>query len=230
MKIFCLPRYKIIIILFLSCIILFSCNKEDAPLLVGNYKGDFTILEEVGDTLLPTDTCYTYRRIRLNASKEFITFNWIVGDPVNTFSTRSFDLVFSEKNKIIVKLNGLLKNKKDTSISKPLVICQPKELISPLVGDYIGNNTDNLKDTFTVSIKYWFGPRYSWWSDGAYSINNLPKIIRIRHKILMETSVLKLRELYPQLDIKIYFLTRLQIYPHKELKGMQVCVGGSEIL
>lgn len=219
MKIFYLSPLKIVLIFFLSCIILISCNKDDAPLPVINYKGDFTILEEVGDTLLPTDTCYAYRRIRFNASKDFITFNWVVGDPINTFSTRSFDLAFSGSNKINVKLNGLLRDKKDTSISKTLVIYQPRELTSPLVGSYLGSNTDNLKDTFTVSIRYWFGSRYPWWSDGAYSIDNLPKNYRDTTQNFNEYYRPEIEGIVSSTGYKNLFFDKTANIPAQGIKG-----------
>ena len=48
-------------------------------------------------------------------------------------------------------------------------------IISPIVGSYHGYNIDKPSDTFTVSIKFWIGVRYPWWSNGAYSVENLPK-------------------------------------------------------
>ena len=152
-----------------------ACKKNDKVLTVAHYKGDFSILEEVGDTSLVSDTCYSLRRITFKASRDFITFNWKIGNISNTFITPSFDFVFPESDQFDIKLHGLLLNRQDTAISKLLVIYQPRELISPLVGNYLGHNIDNINDTFTISINYWFGERYPWWKDGAYSIRNLPK-------------------------------------------------------
>jgi hypothetical protein len=98
-----------------------------------------------------------------------------VGGPANTFYTKTFSLVFDGNYELDVQLTGKLTNQQSTTLTRHLTVYNPAQHISPLVGQFAGYNIDNPIDTFTVSIDYWFGQRYPWWSQGAYSISNLPK-------------------------------------------------------
>jgi hypothetical protein len=136
---------------------------------------DFSIYEQVGDTLLPSDTCYALSKVTFAASDGFRDYKWVVGNPANTFYTKSFSLTFDGAEDIQVQLSGNFANQPSVSLSKQLTIYYPTQRVSPLVGQFRGHNTNAPNDTFTVSVDYWFGQRYPWWSQGAYSISNLPK-------------------------------------------------------
>lgn len=152
-----------------------NCGKDQPYKKDTLTVGDFVILENVGDTLLPTDTCYTHRLVSFQSTKEFTSYKWIIGASSDTFYTRSVNLTFTQSDELSIKLKGTLPGNADTLISKHLTILNPRDFVSPLTGEYLGANTDDMADTFRVPVKYWHGSRYPWWPEGAYSINNLPK-------------------------------------------------------
>jgi hypothetical protein len=166
-------RYVLFLIIIIF--VIFSCKKNSAPQNVSILAGDVTVLESVGDTLLPSDTCYSTRLVSFQCSKNFINPQWTIGEYTYSQGVRSVNLIFPEPNHINITLTGHLSQTKDTVIKKQVTIVNATDYISPLVGQYLGYNTDLKNDTFRITIEYWFGNRYTWWSNGAYSISNLPR-------------------------------------------------------
>lgn len=163
-----------ILLSILSIFVLVSCNKPQLYEKPTSPTSNFSIMESVGDTLLPTDTCYSLRLVSFQATKEIRNPKWIIGGTSYASNSSNIDLIFQTRNEIDIKLMGSLFDNTDTIIEKHLTILNPRDIISPLAGEYLGSNIDSKSDTFRVSINYWFGSRYSWWSNGAYSITNLP--------------------------------------------------------
>lgn len=153
----------------------FSCKKNTDHQNVSILTGDITVLESVGDTLLPSDTCYSTRLVSFQCTKNFINPQWIIGEYTYSQGVRSVNLIFPEPDHINITFTGHLSQTKDTVIKKQVTIVNASEHISPLVGQYLGYNTDLKNDTFRIRIEYWFGSRYMWWLNGAYSISNLPR-------------------------------------------------------
>ena len=59
-----------------------SCGKEEPNPCVGatSFKATFDILEEVGDTLIATDTAVANNRVFFKAPKGYDSYAWYVDD------------------------------------------------------------------------------------------------------------------------------------------------------
>lgn len=166
-------------LIFFIC--LSSCKRNNEicnPSLNGNF--DFQIYEYVLDTILETDTAYINKDIFFKTNPAFTNTSWTIGNDPRIFTTNIVNLKFFNPENINVKLSATGINKfcssEQFTVSKPFVLLDDNGTIkSPLIGTYQGYNSDKPSDTFTISIKFWFGLRYPWWGNGAYSVENLPK-------------------------------------------------------
>jgi hypothetical protein len=171
---------KVLIFISLTTLIICCRKKEVACNNSAGGNFGFKSYEFVLDTILETDTSFANRDIVFKANSNYSNIAWTIGNDPRTFTTSSVNLKFISPDNIMVKLNAVGINKNCTSeqFTKaiPFVLLDDGGSIkSPLIGSYKGYNTDKPNDTFTVSIKFWVGSRYPWWSNGAYSVDNLPK-------------------------------------------------------
>jgi hypothetical protein len=157
----------------LAIIILFlSCKK--------NKKFGFEVYELVLDTLLKADTVYNNSDIFFKSNENYSNISWNVGSDPRVFTSQSLNFRFTSSEVLPVKLKGDKYNlncilEENSFVKSVVIVDNNNSNISPLVGTFLGSNTDNLPDTFSIKIKYWYGQRYSWWPNGAYSVENLPK-------------------------------------------------------
>lgn len=136
-------------------------------------------LESVGDTLLNTDTAFTNRRIYFQTKGSYRNINWTVGADPRNFNAILFSLVFLNSEMLSVSLSA----NEDTrcgnynrSGTKILTIVPGDgSIVSPLKGKYKGFIVGKESDLFDVEIKFWRSPKYTWASEGFYSIHNLPR-------------------------------------------------------
>jgi hypothetical protein len=153
------------------------CSQVTTP---GYYEHGFKILEPLADTLMETDTAYTNRLLAFKGNANYNNISWTIGNDPRRFSTQIVRLTFPSTGRVTAKLSaeGENRNCQLVQFTKEGAVELVKDdgtVVSPLRGDYLGYNTDNPIDTFTVSIKFWKGSRYPFWSEGAYSVDNLPK-------------------------------------------------------
>jgi hypothetical protein len=145
-----------------------SCNKDKEPDPCASatpFKATFDILEEVGDTLIATDTAVANNRVFFKAPKGYDSYAWYVDD-------LKMDNFYIQKDPTQFFL-GFMYPAKDVKITlvakkKPLTTCFPTDdgidsitkylqvrdiLETPIKGKYFGYYKSNPKDTATVEIK-----------------------------------------------------------------------------
>lgn len=155
---------------------LFGCRKDNTNQNQENSQPiSFSILEQVGDTALSTDTGYTNSNILFKTNQNYDSVTWTIGNNIQTFQTQNVNLVFNDPETINVQLHAKLQSGFQSSQKQFVVVENDGSKISPIVGSFKGCNSDNLTDSFVVIISFWFGNRYPWWNNGAYSIQNLPE-------------------------------------------------------
>ena len=140
------------------------------------FKADFTMLEKVGDSSYSTDTALAPGYISFKAKGTYDSVKWTIGGPQNTFTNKDVRLYFDQpQGKIDVTFIGYKRpnltcfpnEKSSDTITKSLVVAAKNRDV-PFVGHYVGYNTDNPTDTFSVWIKY----HNSNW---GYFVKNIPK-------------------------------------------------------
>lgn len=146
----------------------------------GTIPAGFYIGEYVKDTFMQTDTSFTNREIIFNANENYDSISWKIGDDPRRFTNKAVALRFLTTENLSAtlsahRLNSDCSHTPFTSTQSLVLLTDNGTVISPLVGEYHGYNTDRPSDTFTVAVRFWKDPRYTWWSTGAYSIDNLPK-------------------------------------------------------
>lgn len=176
-----IKKMKTIISTLLLILFFTSCkkNKDTCNQYTGNKFG-FKNYELILDSLMESDTVYTENNIFFKANENYGNIKWKIGEDSREFTTPSVNLRFTDPDVVNISIKGLTYNQHCNTEEKSylgMLVVLPNDgsKISPLTGKYNGYNVDKPIDTFTVSIKYWFGQRYNWWSLGAYSIDNLPK-------------------------------------------------------
>lgn len=167
--------------LLLITVILAGCSREKnaCPAYTGKSFG-FNIYEVIQDTILPTDTAFAGRPVYFKSNSDYQQINWTVGGDPRIFTTPTINLQFSSPTELNVRLKALdylpTCTQQEFASQKHMVILPADGTVqSPLVGQYKGINQDKPHDSFTVSIKFWKGDRYPFWSTGAYSVENLPQ-------------------------------------------------------
>lgn len=164
-----------------ALLILQQCKKNDEVCNSAHVKPfGFNMYEQIMDTVLATDTSYIHRLVVFKSNEEYSDVQWTIGGDPRTFSSNRVEMVFNSPENITGKLTANSLNsfcqqeQKELSLNYTLLAEGPRNR-SPLIGSYRGFNTDNPSDIFTVEVKYWYGPKYTWWSSGAYTVDNLPK-------------------------------------------------------
>ena len=161
-------RASVFTLLVGSCLAV-SCNKDNPqpnPCTGASpFKATFDILEEVGDTLIATDTAVTNNRVFFKAPKGYDSYTWYVdNEKVDNFYTQKdptqFFLGFMYPAKD-VKITLVAKKKpnltcfpKDDGVDTVTKYLQVREVWdTPIRGRYFGYYKSNPKDTATVEIK-----------------------------------------------------------------------------
>ncbi len=162
-----------------------SCEKNEEPnpcIGATPFKATFDILEEVGDTLIATDTAVANNRVFFKAPKGYDSYAWYVDD-------LKMDNFYIQKDPTQFFL-GFMYPAKDVKITlvakkKPQIACfstddgidsitkylQVRDILeSPVKGRYFGYYKSNPKDTATVEIKVAFVR-----SDYFIAISNINK-------------------------------------------------------
>jgi hypothetical protein len=146
---------------------LVACSEKDPNPCAGAapFKATFDILEEVGDTLIATDTAVANNRVFFKAPKGYDSYAWYVDD-------LKMDNFYIQKDPTQFFL-GFMDPAKDVKITlvakkKPLTACFPDDdgidsitkylqvrhhSESPIRGRYFGYYKSNPKDTATVEVR-----------------------------------------------------------------------------
>lgn len=142
-----------------------SCDPETEPpvdpcLSKQPYTGNFQILENVGDSLVETDTALQYGYITFKAPDDYDTYDWTIGTDPRSFTEKEVRLLFTEaEGRVDITL-------KSTKTQDPCFPDDPTELTitksvyvvqwqyAPIIGKYAGyfESTPLVKDT--IEIKY----------------------------------------------------------------------------
>lgn len=175
-------KTKIFLSVLMLSLISLQCKKhkeEDPCKDQKPFKTDFKMFSKVrwsksptGDTLIEIkdgDTCiggYVYFKAIENVeySSSYDSVNWIFGNPLNSSKLRETQLVFGIQDfNIPISLTGYKRKTYGTECFPNVATTQTiTKKISvngtytdlPIVGNFFGANTDNLNDTFTVSIRF----------------------------------------------------------------------------
>lgn len=142
-----------------------SCDPETEPpidpcLSKQPYTGNFQILENVGDSLVETDTALQYNYITFKAPDDYDSYEWIIGTDPRSFTEKEVRLLFTQaEGRVDITL-------KSTKTQDPCFPDDPTELTitksvyvvqwqyAPIIGKYAGyfESTPFVKDT--IEIKY----------------------------------------------------------------------------
>ena len=170
-----------LVLLCALLIVLGGCFKKyEACVDEASRQTGFLLSELVKDSFIVADTTYANTEILFKANDNYAGISWTIGTDPRVFSSQEFQLRFLSAENLNITLSGQRLNRSCTyepfTFTKSLVLLPDDGTIkSALTGDYPGHNTDSPRDTFTVSIKRWISPTYTWWPTGAYSIDNLPR-------------------------------------------------------
>lgn len=152
-------------------------KETDDPLRV---RAEFTIYENVSDSLFVTDTVVNNNTILFKAAgnKKYKSYKWQVGDDEKTFDQPSFSLRFLQPVgkvdvKLIVTYDPDLKNLPNDpgtdTLTKSLFVMDWRHSFT--IGKYIGYNVSDPDDVFEVEISRGFD------ADGfpVYDLRNINK-------------------------------------------------------
>ena len=162
----------------------FSCcdgSEPDACIDVEEVKAKFTFGQQLPmidgsapDTVVVSDTVLTWKTIVFEASEDYDSYEWTVGDDPRTFNEKRFTLRFENPETSIqvkLKVTKSPNNKcfpdddgEDTLIKTLTVIDRST---SPIAGTYVGSLTNSPNDQFEVTV--------SNLGNGVYKISNLIK-------------------------------------------------------
>ncbi len=124
------------------------------------YTGNFQILENVGDSLIETDTALQYNYITFKAADDYDSYEWTIGTDPRSFTEKEVTLLFTEaEGRVDITL-------KSTKVQDTCFPNDPTEVIltksfyviqwqyAPIIGRYAGyfESTPLIKDT--IEIKY----------------------------------------------------------------------------
>lgn len=123
------------------------------------FTGDFIIFENVGDSLVETDSILAYNYVTFRASADYDTYAWTIGDDPRIFTEKEVTLRFTEATE---KVNVILLSTKvrdscfpsdptEVTVAKSFSIIQWQ--YAPIIGSYAGHfeSTPNLKDTIKIT-------------------------------------------------------------------------------
>lgn len=188
-------RFLLFLLLSTSLLILAqSCKKEchdPANPDCDNYdpcfgkekpNADFTIYEVVGGKPFETDEIWHINKVRCIAKQDFDSYEWVVGDHVDTFRTKSFELGgFPEGKTFNVRLIG--KRQPNTNcfagddgidtVYKTFKVTAHDSLL-PIYGVYEGAYSSYPDKKITSTIGYLTMPDSPTWKVWDYYITNIP--------------------------------------------------------
>lgn len=195
-----------------------DCNYSS----LGNFG--FTTYETVLDSIFETDTPFANREIIFKVNGSYSNISWTIGGDSRKFTSSRVNLKFRDPENILVQLSAMGINKSCTAeaftVAIPFILLPSDGTVKfPLVGSYKGYNTDSPKDTFTISIKFWFGGRYPWWSDGAYSVENLPGRYSDTTKNINGFNVPEIKGIIAAAGYKHFAIDKTGNYPAMGIKG-----------
>lgn len=214
-----------------------GCKKNEvgcSSSLTGKFG--FTIYEAVLDSIFATDTSFANREIVFKTNGHYSNILWKIGDDPRSFVSPRIALKFLNPENITVQLRAVGSNKtcdieEFFSTSGITLLPSDGSIKSPMVGSYRGYNVDNPQDTFTVSIKFWHGARYPWWSDGAYSVENLPRGYSDTTKEINGIRVPEIKGIVATAGYKNIAIDQSGNYPASGIKGYgNLRRGGSDTL
>lgn len=142
------------------------------------FKADFTIEEKIGDTSVVTNKALAPGYIYFKAKGEYDSLRWFIGGPQNTSTNKNHVLYFQQaEGDVEVTMIGYRKpnlqcfpNDKAVDTVKKTVTIVTRDQNAAIVGRFLGYNTNNPNDTFSVyvnadnSVGIW-----------QYFVKNLPK-------------------------------------------------------
>lgn len=123
------------------------------------YTGDFYILENVGDSLVQTDTVLRYNYITFRASDSYYSYEWNIGDDPRVHTKKEVTLLFMEaEGEIKVTLKSKNKDNcfpdapNDTTVIRSIYIVEWQN--APIIGKYIGyfENTPTIEDSIEIKL------------------------------------------------------------------------------
>lgn len=142
------------------------------------FKADFTIEEKIGDTSVVTNKALAPGYVFFKAKGEYDSVRWFIGGSQNTSTRLNHVLYFQQaEGDVEVTMIGYRKpntqcfpNDKAVDTLKKTITIVNRDQKATIVGRYLGYNTNNPSDTFSVyvnadnSVGIW-----------QYFVKNLPK-------------------------------------------------------
>ena len=169
-----------------------SCvkNKINICQEFSSYYDRIIVKELVYDSLMITDTSFTYIPISFALNNKFENGNWEIAQ--NTYSGIFLSpKPFVNQGNYDIHFKGTIRNQcsgieKQQELATNLFILSKDDpnnrKISPYVGDYLGSINTNPADTFRVKIGFFSKetkPNWQYWIDHSnqpfYWISNFPK-------------------------------------------------------
>lgn len=152
-----------------------SCHKKHTPPDPCQGKTPFTanffIKEEVGDSLVITDTVLQYSFVQFEAAGDYDSYEWKIGADPRSFTTKKVRLLFLEiGSNITIQLKATKRAdpcfpnaKTEETISKSFDVVHRK--YAPIIGKYAGYfDSDKInKDTVEVRLTPTNDPPFDEW-------------------------------------------------------------------
>jgi hypothetical protein len=124
------------------------------------YSGDFLILENVGDSLVQTDTALRYNYITFRAAGIYDSYEWKIGNDARTFTGKEVRLLFTEAEG---KINVTLKSRKasdscfpeapiEATVTKSVYVVE--WVHAPILGKFLGYFKSAPTIQETIEIRY----------------------------------------------------------------------------
>ncbi|MDL5048739.1 hypothetical protein QQ054_22255 [Oscillatoria amoena NRMC-F 0135] len=124
------------------------------------YTGDFRIYENVGDSLVETDTALRYGYVTFKAPGNYTTYSWTIGHDPRTFTEKEVTLLFTlAEGKVDITLRST-KARDACFPDDPLEMTVTKSVYiinweyAPIIGRYAGHFASTPLAMDTVEIKY----------------------------------------------------------------------------
>ncbi|HMO62073.1 MAG TPA: hypothetical protein PKC39_07480 [Ferruginibacter sp.] len=177
-------KFKLALLVMSVTLIAANCRKKADPPFnpckdKTAFKADFVIEESVGDTSYITDKALAPGYVYFKAKGDYDSLRWFIGGGTqNTSTNKTHVLYFTQADgDVEVTLIGYRKpntqcfpNDKSADTLKKVVSILPRDQTAAIVGRFLGYNTNEPSDTFSVyvnadnSVGIW-----------QYFVKNLPK-------------------------------------------------------
>ncbi len=158
-------KNKIILLMMLLGAIAFSGCPDEEPIKpdpcagVVETSADFTMKEIIDTIRIETDTIYTGNTVEFSAKYDADEYEWKLGTDDRTWKTKKFTLNFlnfmgNVDVRLIAKRKAINKECTPNDDGIDTIMKRLSVVHNSLVfGNFRGVSTQNLKDTFTISIK-----------------------------------------------------------------------------